>query len=392
MLQLVESVCLEKESVPWRQPQLSLYKYHSSKSTTVKPILRNSAKNKSVKVNEEKVTKDTISERNNSESLQKVDCFFQDTNDSVKAEFEEYLKKSKHGCLRIDGFHRQSGRCCRYFTGLDRTKPEYGKRVRAKLESLSKWYKENQCPITFVTLTTGHRGLTVPQQIRLLKDCYSSLYKVMNKDLPDFTFVWAMEPHLEKKDGYAHIHLIVFGSIDSELQDKYRKLWITKYNPAASTKGHVFKNSIHFKERAIQRDLKSVANYAFAYVGKAFDSETLKDRDSGSFLYAAWIWKMSQKYNQYKGVKTWDCSRNLKALMAVPDCDTEIDWFRLTSHVPETFKHKAGWFPLWVSEDMAVYPERIKEFDSLLAVIGQTEMMNEKKVVHYLDVDYNVES
>jgi hypothetical protein len=370
---------------PWRHHKMSLYKYHSEKAITSDTNLSKFMQNESVEVNEESITSDTKSEKNISDSLQKVDCFSQDTNDSVRAEFEEYLKKSKRGCFRIDGVHRESGRCCRYFTGLDRTKPEYGKRVRAKLESLNKWYKENQCPLTFITLTTGHKGLTVPEQIELLKAGYSRLYKVMNKDLNNFTYVWAMEPHVEKKDGYAHIHIIVFGSIDYDLQEKYRKLWITKYNPAASIKGHKFKNSIHFKERAIQRDLGSVASYAFAYVGKAFDTETLRDRDSGAFLYAAWVWKLSQRGNDYKGVKTWDCSRNLKKLMVAPYYDTEIDWFRLSSYIPETFKNKSGWFTIWQSEDMDTCLDLVREFDNSLSAIDQTEMMNEKKVVHYLD-------
>ena len=27
-----------------------------------------------------------------------------------------------------------------------------------------------------------------------------------------------------------------------------------------------------------------------------------------------------------------------------------------------------GWYPLWVDEDMAAYPDRIYEFDSMLAI------------------------
>jgi hypothetical protein len=90
---------------------------------------------------------------------------------------------------------------------------------------------------------------------------------------------------------------------------------------------------------------------------------------------------MSQRNDNYTGVRTWDCSRDLKKVMKLEKGESDIDWFRFSVKVPETDKHKAGWFPLWIDDDMSGYADRIHEFDEVLSVMDQDSLETIKDVI-----------
>ena len=80
---------------------------------------------------------------------------------------------------------------------------------------------------------------------------------------------------------------------------------------------------------------------------------------------------MSRRNTDYKSVRSWSCSRDLSKVMKLPETGSKINWWRFSINVPATYKHKGGWFPLWVDEDMAGYIDRINDFDISLAELDQ---------------------
>jgi hypothetical protein len=173
----------------------------------------------------------------------------------------------------------------------------------------------------------------------------------------------------------------MFTEVPVELQLKVHDLWINKYNPGASIPGHRCNESLQFEISSGEEHLESAAGYVFAYVGKSLRTENLKNRNNEHFLLSAWIWKMSQRNDNYAGVRTWDCSQDLKKIMKLDKAESDIDWFRFSVKVPETDEHKSGWYPLWVDDDMAGYADRIHEFDEVLSLMDQGSLETTKDVI-----------
>lgn len=308
----------------------------------------------------------------------KLKCIEEDTDESVCAEFEKFLKDSEKTCFRLDGFSNESGACTKYISGLNRHKIEYRKRIWAKIQCLNGWYEKNHSPITMCTFTTAQKGLDKCEQIELLQASFERAKKMLNKYLGKFSYIWVMEAH---ESGYSHIHMLIFKAIPRELRSMLHELWITKYNPGASIEGHRCNQSLDFKISKGQRNLKSAAAYVFSYVGKTLNTESLQDRHSGYFIQSAWLWKMSQRGTDYKGVRTWGCSRDLSLVMRNPKTNYDIKWWRFSVNVPAKYRSKGGWYPLWVDDDMSVCPDRIEEFDEWLIGMDQDTMKTSKDVI-----------
>jgi hypothetical protein len=355
LIKLVETTNSRENSNPW----LYLNNVHSDFPVSDEPILKEGFS-------------DEMLEYLKSEGIN------EDTDASVCAEFEQFIKDSDHTCFRLDGYDPESGACTKYMSGINRHKVEYRKRVWAKIQCLNGWYEQHHSPITMCTFTTFQNGLTKWEQIELLQTSFERAKKMLNKYLGTFSYIWVMESH---ESGYSHIHMLIFKAIPRELRQQLHELWITKYNPGASIEGHRCNQSLDFKISKGQRNLKSAAAYVFSYVGKTLKPESLEDKTSGYFLQSAWLWKMSQRDTDYKGVRTWGCSRDLSKVMKMPESDSGINWFRFSVNVPAKYKQKGGWYPLWVDDDMAAYIDRINEFDASLAVLDQDSLKTCKDVI-----------
>lgn len=280
-----------------------------------------------------------------------------DSDCSVGLEFYDFLKQSEKTVIRLDGCNLHTNEwCTSYISGLHRWKPEYKKRVYAKVQTLNDWYEEHRSPLTMATFTTFQRGLDKWQQIDLLKYSFNKAKKLLNKYLGRFSYVWTMEAH---ESGYSHIHMLMFKGISRLLREKLQHLWTGKYCAGG------FSQSLDFTINKTQRDLRSAAGYVFAYIVKTLDYDMLESVSSGYYIQSSWVWKMSRHNTDYTGVRLWGCSRDLSEVMRNPsERDSDVIWWRVNWKVPDT----SGWFPLWIDEDMAEYPERIDEFDSLLSL------------------------
>lgn len=289
-----------------------------------------------------------------------------DSDCSVGLEFNKFLEESEKCALRIDGSDVLLGIWVTMFiSGLHRWKPEYAKRVYAKVQCLNEWYEQRHLPYVMVTFTTQQKGLTKPEQLELLTTSFGKALKFLKRRLGNFSYVWTLEAH---KSGYSHVHLIIFREVPKKVRRDLKELWGTgdpnaRYGAYGKYCAGGFKDALQFEGRRGQRTLSSAAAYVFAYVSKSLHSEALNDVNSGYYKQASWVWKMSQRSTPYKGVRMWDCSRDIKEAMRYSsEKNTDAIWWRVN------WKTDDGWYPLWIDEDMAEYPERIYEFDSMLAM------------------------
>lgn len=356
MLDLVETVNVNEETFPW----LYLNNVHRNLSASEEPILKQGLSDEMLEYLQTKGIEE-------------------DTDESVKAEFEEFLKESEKTCFRLDGYDLEAGECTKYMSGMNRHKIEYRKRVWAKIQCLNGWYEKNHSPITMATFTTAQSGLTKWEQIELLQTSFERAKKMLNKHLGTFSYIWVMEAH--PNSGFSHIHMLIFKEIKREVRQLLHDLWVTKYNPAASIPGHKCDQSLQFEIRKGQRDLKSAAAYVFHYVGKTLKSESLQDKNSTYYLQSAWVWKMTKRNSDYKGVRNWGCSRDLSQVMKAPETNSDIKWFRFSVNFPAKYNNKGGWFPLWVADDMADFTERIEDFDKSLSLMDQESLKTCKDVI-----------
>lgn len=274
-----------------------------------------------------------------------------DSTCSVGLEFYQFLKDSENTCIRLDGCDVVNGGWkVRKISGLHRWKVEYKKRIYAKLQQLNPWYEDHKSPVTMATFTTKQRGLEVCEQIDLLKYCFNKAKKLLNKYLGKFSYIWVMEPH---DSGYAHIHCLIFRAIPREIRYKLADAWNGSYGAGG------FKESLKFSMSKTQRSMRSAGAYVFKYIEKTLDYNLLENVNSGYYKLSSWVWKMSKHSTEYNGVRFWGSSRDLTEVMAYAgESCKETIWWRVSWKVPE-----GGWFPVWIDEDMAAYPDRIEEFN-----------------------------
>jgi hypothetical protein len=241
---------------------------------------------------------------------------------------------------------------------MHRWKKEYKKRIYAKLRQLNPWYETHHSPITMATFTTRQRGLSICEQIVLLKHCFNKAKKLLNKYLGKVSYFWILEPH---KSGFAHIHMLIFKNVPREIRYKLAESWNGSYGAGG------YKESLKFSMSKTQRSLQSAGAYVFKYIEKTLDYDLLSHTDSGYFKLSAWVWKMSRHDTSYTGVRFWGCSRDLSEVMAYAgEEDTDTIWWRVSYWFDANEKYPSGWFPVWIDADMAEYPERVYDFDRWL--------------------------
>lgn len=240
------------------------------------------------------------------------------TNDEAMVRFVSYLRQTEGQYLIMLGVEDDSGRAVAVkLPFLHRWKADYKKRLLAKMYRMNEWYRRNKSPVSMLTLTTVQRGLTIPDQLILLKESFNLLKKMMRKHIGKNEYVWVLEPH---KSGYAHIHMLWFGQLTVEQQDMIRDLWVGKYGAGG------YKDAVQFVVKSTQRSLKSAGAYFFKYLAK-----TLMDAvDTGYMLLSAWVREMSRRGSSWSGVRFWGASAMLTRVMAyIPRLEhVAMSWFK----------------------------------------------------------------
>jgi Bacteriophage replication gene A protein (GPA). len=282
---------------------------------------------------------------------------------SVDKEFYEFLQGSENAFIRIDGCDVVNGGWkTKTISGLHRWKTAYKKRIYAKLCQLNPWYEKHHLPITMVTFTTRQRGFSIREQIDLLKHSFNKAKKLLNKYLGKFPYFWIMEPH---KSGYGHIHMLIFKNVPRSIRYNLAEAWSSSYGAGG------YKRALTFSMSKSQHSLRSAGAYVFKYIEKTLDYDLLSHPDSGYFKLSAWVWKMSRHDNEYTGVRFWGCSRDLSEVMAYSaEVDTSTIWWRVSLWHDANDRYPAGWFPVWIDDDIAAYPDRVYDFDAWLSSLG----------------------
>lgn len=265
-----------------------------------------------------------------------------DENETVKAEFEAYLKKCSTGAMRLDGYdYDKDAFTVLYMPLVHRWTTLYKKRQLAKTYKINDWYKAHKQPVTLITFTTRQQNLTIPSQIDLLKDSFNKIKKVMKKILGGFSYVWVLEPH---KSGYAHIHMLYFGKkLSKNNKKRIKDLWDKKYNAGTQ---------LDFAYSKTQRSLNNAGGYVFKYLAKTMTYELLQMKDTGYYLLSSWVRKMSKRDTHYRGVRFWGASKDITAAMQAEYEPKPVIWFRTNIKMKDRTTQKISWFPVWVSPDL----------------------------------------
>lgn len=234
-------------------------------------------------------------------------------------EFIQYLRDMEKATFVIHGFdNRLNKGIKRKGKYIHRWTSYYRNRQLVKLYKLDTWWKENKTPVTLLTLTTYQDGelsrtikgmpVTIDESFILLKSGWDKLSKILRKYVPDILYIWVIEPH---RTGYPHIHVILFGEVSRELQEKMKRLWAEKYQVGSKTHG------LNFMSRSSSEDIASLRNYLMKYISKGFLSDGKWTKEE--FVYNVLIWKF--------GYRTFQPSKKLKRLIKWEDrSDKSIFW------------------------------------------------------------------
>lgn len=250
--------------------------------------------------------------------------------DPICCRFVEYLDRCEQKGFMVKGYDTAKGQIINLPMSYDnRWGPSRRKELSEKLKRLEYWFElQKDRPVTMVTLTSYHEGLTIEAAWRELNKSRGKLLKLIAKYFPTAEYFWVPEPH---KSGYVHYHLAVFADVGNDLEwwtnehgidwyrgrvsieDKFRDLWSRKYKTGNHTYGLDFSKK-HNKDEKI----KSLKNYLSKYLEKGF---LLKEWSTGMLLFNAHLWET--------GFRMYGASKRIREVMNIKDDhDSKIVWLK----------------------------------------------------------------
>lgn len=213
------------------------------------------------------------------------------------------------------------------FPYYNRASAEYNNILYAKLSDLERYYKKNPCKVTFMTLTTSHKGKTIREVFEELREGWRCMttairnYRRVNHCSLEYLYVFE-----EHKSGYPHMHVILFGDLEKEDFDRLRRLWSDKWKHGS------YEHGCKIDEVKEYNGIQYLRAYLLKYVQKS-----VKDLTPSRFVFLAVMWSFYdtqqwakkipvQKSNGlYKAVSTgggafrlWGVSRGLQEAMKSP--------------------------------------------------------------------------
>lgn len=230
-----------------------------------------------------------------------------DLNLLVSDLFKSHIHDAESRRLYIKGFDLKEFKARSFDTPFKtRWSAHYRRQVLAKLYKLDGWYQSvNRPPVTMMTMTCRQRGLTHPEQFRLLLDGKKKLLDLIRKD-HDCEYFWILEPHTKNGTGMMHCHVALFADISDQDQERYQALWNEKYELGG------FKDALDFSKRKVNR-VDSIRNYLMKYLSKSLIVEKMSQ---GELIFNSWVWFMSLHSTAGGGIRSWGCSRLLSKEMA----------------------------------------------------------------------------
>lgn len=248
----------------------------------------------------------------------------------IKNDFLGYLECTAQSVLTFHGVDMSTGgHVVSRGEYVHRWTDSYRRRLLARFYKLDEWFAVNPCGTTLMTLTTRHVG-SLPDQYTLVQKHYRKLRDVMRRPdfLGKFTYFYVLEPH---KDGYIHLHMLIFQELTKEQQERIKSLWVNKYGVGVA-------DALSFEVRTVEGGVKSPKNYLMKYLTKTFKvSGEGVDTDSAFFLFSAVAWYMGRPVNDFKPIRFWNCSRDLQPILKLDESDslTDIEWFKTVISGPD---------------------------------------------------------
>ena len=271
-------------------------------------------------------------------------------------EFVDYLDKCESKGFTIKGYETRKGKLLNLpMSYNNRWGPVRRRELSEKLKRLEFWFEfQEDRPVTLVTLTSYHEGLSISSAWFELNKSRDKLRKLIHKYFGNVDYFWVVEPH---KSGYAHYHMAVFADVDNNtkdkkgrgIEDKFRDLWSKKYKTGNHTYG------LDFAQKKDESKIKHLKNYLQKYLSKGF----LLDKWTPGML----------KFNAAMhdtGFRMYGASKNIRDIM---NCDTEkpsqVVWLETKMQYPESVNgevlelEKVIWYrqyiPDWLDSDFWLY-------------------------------------
>lgn len=248
-------------------------------------------------------------------------------------DFVKYLAMCEQKAFRIKGYNVKKGKIVNYpLSYNNRWGPIRRRELAEKLKRLEFWFElQEDRPVTLVTLTSFHEGLSIASAWFELNKSRDKLRKLIFKYFGAVDYFWVVEPHLKTKgqEGYAHYHMVVFADIDNYtrdnskhmgwvkcknrkdediwelmegkgIEDKFRDIWSKKYKTGNHTYG------LDFAQKKDENKIKHLKNYLQKYLQKGF---LLDKWTPGMLKFNAAMWET--------GFRMYGASKNIRDMMNI---------------------------------------------------------------------------
>ena len=249
----------------------------------------------------------------------------------VCKDFVDYLDKCEQKGFWIKGFDTKKGKVVRVPLSYEnRWLPGRRRELKEKLERLEYWFELQQDrPVTMITLTSYHEGISIPAAWHELNKSRDKLLKLIRKYFGNVDYFWVPEPH---KSGYVHYHMAVFADVSNNvkdnkgrgIEDKFRDLWSQKYKTGNHTYG------LDFSQKKGDGKIQHLKNYLSKYLEKGF---LLGKWTPGILLF--------NSYLHQTGFRLYGASKNIRAIMNIKD-DESSQTVWLETRIEQTVEDSEG--------------------------------------------------
>ena len=282
-----------------------------------------------------------------------------DSNYKVCSDFVDYLDQCEQKGFMLKGYDTVKGKILNLPLSYDnRWSPNRRRELSEKLKRLEYWFElQEDRPVTMITLTSYHEGLSVSSAWHELNKSRGKLLKLIAKYFDSPEYFWVPEPH---KSGYVHYHLAVFAKVDNEtkdnkgkgIEDKFRDLWSKKYK----TGNHTF--GLNFSQKKGDGKIQHLKNYLSKYLQKGF---LLDKWTRGMLIFNANLWET--------GFRMYGASTAIRKMMNIePDKPSQIVWLETKMQSPEITPegetieiekviYYRQYIPDWIDSDFWLTPE-----------------------------------
>ena len=246
--------------------------------------------------------------------------------------FVKFLREKRSLFVSIHGHANSDGSDVHVMTPYKhRWTPAYRKSVVAKLFQLNEFVKKYNLPTEMLTLTTYQDGeysksvvgheVTREESFVLLKEGWKKLSDILRESIPDFRYMWVLEPHTKNKSGYPHLHILIFNVVSDNLKQRSIRLWSDAYGAGSRDSG------IKFGFRDGSTKVDSVINYLMKYFSKSFQSSDGDDGyNNGTWSDEVWLFNALVHKHRWR---LYGAADDITKVMRLLPKESDVTWRHL---------------------------------------------------------------